>query len=124
MKASIRERLALMARRHPKRPPLPPGSFSPKAPLSIFSKIAGTMTIGRIAQMLQIPAYMARKEQIGFLRYVEDNAEFRPKWKHEIDAWLDYRMYQWDTIRPDSGNPANERLAQLPLSSDPSQNLM
>jgi hypothetical protein len=95
MRREIRERLASINICKSKQSviALLPYRFSrPKTPLPTLVNIAGTMTIARIAEMLQIPVWMAQKEQIRFLRYVEDNVEFSRNWEHEIDAWLDYQI--------------------------------
>jgi hypothetical protein len=94
MRREIRKRLASISVCKSKQSviALPPIVFQPKTPSQTLVNIVGTMTIARIAEMLQIPVWMAQKEQIRFLRYVEDNVEFSRNWEHEIDARLDYQI--------------------------------
>ena len=86
-------RRGFSTRGKPKQAPPPRRFFAPtKAPLKPFIEIARSMTIARIARMLDMTPQQAEEEQVRFLRFVEDEAARFPKWRNEIDAWIEYRI--------------------------------
>ena len=57
-------------------------------------KLCSKLTVGRIAQLCDVTLLEARAMQVEFLKFANDNGARFPKWKTELDAWLEFRIEQ------------------------------
>ena len=65
----------------------------PTANLQTIIDMSRELTIAQVAKLANLPIPEATELRVQFLKFVQEQAPSH-KWKHAMDAWLDFRIAQ------------------------------